>query len=75
MTAATITKTKINVVFFLFIEKVNTKLAAHEQVKRARLILDDWTPLNDMLSQTLKLKRSKISEKYEDIIADIYKTE
>lgn len=57
------------------IEKVNTKLAAHEQVKRARLILDDWTPLNDMLSQTLKLKRSKISEKYEDIIADIYKTE
>lgn len=54
------------------IEKVNTKLAAHEQVKRAKIIIDEWTPLNDMLSQTLKLKRNKIKAKYSDTIAEIY---
>ena len=54
------------------IEKVNTKLAAHEQVKRAKIIIDEWTPLNDMLSQTLKLKRNKIKAKYSDTIAEIF---
>jgi len=57
------------------IDKVNSKLAAHEQVKRAKIILDEWTPLNDMLSQTLKLKRNKIKAKYAETIADIYKNE
>ncbi len=57
------------------IEKVNSKLAAHEQVKRVKLIIDEWTPLNDMLSQTLKLKRNKIKAKYADTISEIYKNE
>jgi long-chain acyl-CoA synthetase len=57
------------------IDKVNTKLAAHEQVKRAKLIIDEWTPLNDMLSQTLKLKRNKIKAKYSETIAEIFKNE
>lgn len=57
------------------IEKVNSRLAIHEQVKRPKLIIDEWTPLNDMLSQTLKLKRAKIRAKYADLIADIYKNE
>ncbi len=57
------------------IEKVNQKLAAHEQVKRAKIILDEWTPINDMLSQTLKLKRNKIKAKYADTIAEIYNNE
>lgn len=52
---------------------VNQKLAAHEQIKRTKLINDEWTPLNEMLSQTLKLKRNKIKAKYADIINDIYK--
>jgi long-chain acyl-CoA synthetase len=57
------------------IEKVNEKLAAHEQVKRAKIILDEWTPINDMLSQTLKLKRNKIKAKYAETIAEIYNNE
>jgi long-chain acyl-CoA synthetase len=57
------------------IDKVNTKLAAHEHVKRAKLIIDEWTPLNDMLSQTLKLKRNKIKAKYSETIAEIFKNE
>jgi len=57
------------------IDIINKKLAVHEQVKRARLVADEWTPLNDMLSQTLKLKRSKIKAKYQTLINDIYKNE
>ncbi|PKO98864.1 MAG: long-chain fatty acid--CoA ligase [Bacteroidetes bacterium HGW-Bacteroidetes-8] len=57
------------------IDMINKKLAVHEQVKRARLVADEWTPLNDMLSQTLKLKRNKIKAKYQTLINDIYKNE
>jgi long-chain acyl-CoA synthetase len=55
------------------IQVINQKLAIHEQIRRTKLINDDWTPLNDMLSQTLKLKRAKIKAKYSDIINEIYK--
>ncbi len=55
------------------IQRVNQKLAVHEQIRRTKLITDEWTPLNDMLSQTLKLKRAKIKDKYSDIINEIYK--
>lgn len=57
------------------IDTVNKNLALHEQIKRAKLISDEWTPLNDMLSQTLKLKRNKIKSKYQHLINDIYKNE
>ncbi len=54
---------------------INKKLASHEQIKRVRLIADDWTPLNDMLSQTLKLKRHNVKAKYKNIINEIYKND
>ncbi len=54
---------------------INKKLAPHEQIKRVKLISDEWTPLNDMLSQTLKLKRHNIKAKYQGLINDIYKNE
>jgi long-chain acyl-CoA synthetase len=54
------------------IEKVNSILAPHEQIKRPRFINDEWTPLNEMLSQTLKLKRHNIKTKYADLITEIY---
>lgn len=57
------------------IDIVNKRLAAHEQIKRVKLITDEWTPLNDMLSQTLKLKRNNIKNKYQSLINDIYKNE
>jgi len=54
------------------IDFVNGHLAAHEQIKRAKLINDEWSPTNDMLSPTLKLKRNKIKSKYSNIINEIY---
>ncbi|MFA6769553.1 MAG: long-chain fatty acid--CoA ligase [Bacteroidales bacterium] len=53
----------------------NKRLSAHEHIKRVKLIIDDWTPLNDLLSQTLKLKRHNIKAKYKHFINEIYKND
>ncbi|MDP3451728.1 MAG: AMP-binding protein, partial [Bacteroidales bacterium] len=57
------------------IDVINKRLAAHEQIRRAKVVSDEWTPLNDLLSQTLKLKRNKIKAKYQQLINDIYNNE
>jgi long-chain acyl-CoA synthetase len=57
------------------IEKINRQLALHEQIRKPRLVVDEWTPLNGFLSQTLKLKRSIISQHYAGLIKEIYKNE
>ena len=57
------------------VEKVNKKLAPHENIKREKVICDEWSAANEMLSQTLKLKRRNIIKKYADAIAEIYKND
>ncbi|HPP92599.1 MAG TPA: long-chain fatty acid--CoA ligase, partial [Bacteroidales bacterium] len=54
------------------VNHVNKSLGEHEQIKRFRLITDEWSPQTGELSPTLKLRRNIIAEKYKDIIADIY---
>ncbi|MDD2594271.1 MAG: long-chain fatty acid--CoA ligase [Bacteroidales bacterium] len=55
------------------VEAVNSKLAAHEAIKFEKLVNDEWSVANNMLSQTLKLKRSPIHKKYAALINTIYK--
>lgn len=50
----------------------NKTLAPHEQIKLFRLVTDEWTPTNGLLSPTLKLRRGPLTEKYKDLIADIF---
>jgi long-chain acyl-CoA synthetase len=54
------------------IERINKSLAPHEQIKFFRLVDDEWTTANGLLSQTLKLRRAQLNKHYEKIIADIY---
>ena len=51
---------------------INKTLGEHEEIKRFRLISDEWTPHTGELSPTLKLKRTYLAEKYSAIIEDIY---
>lgn len=55
------------------VEKVNARLAPHEQIKKERLVCDEWSVANNTLSQTLKLKRAVLNKKYAHIIEEIYK--
>ncbi len=51
---------------------INKTLGEHEEIKRFRLVSEEWTPQTGELSPTLKLKRSYIADKYKDIIDEIY---
>lgn len=54
------------------LEVYNKELAPHEQIKLFRLVTDEWTPANGLLSPTLKLRRAPLMEKYKELIADIF---
>jgi long-chain acyl-CoA synthetase len=51
---------------------INKTLGEHEEIKRFRLVSDEWTPQTGELSPTLKLKRNYVAEKYKPIIGEIY---
>jgi long-chain acyl-CoA synthetase len=54
------------------LDKINKTLAAHEQIKCFRLVIDEWSPATGELSATLKLKRSVLMKKYNTIVDEIY---
>ncbi|MEN8120347.1 MAG: long-chain fatty acid--CoA ligase [Bacteroidota bacterium] len=54
------------------VQKFNRTVSDFEKINRFRLIPDIWSPATGELSPTLKLKRKFISEKYKDIIEQIY---
>lgn len=51
---------------------VNKTLADHEQIKCFQMVPDSWSTATGELSQTLKLKRRVIYEKYDDLCRTIY---
>ena len=54
------------------IDKYNKEFAPHEQIKKFRLVSEEWNPQNGLLSPTLKLRRAILLDKYKDVIRDIY---
>jgi long-chain acyl-CoA synthetase len=59
-------------VFQREINNINKGLGTNDQIKRFRLVADQWTTNTGELSPTLKLKRRKIFERYKDLIEEIY---
>lgn len=54
------------------IDVINRNFSAHEQIKAFRIVTDEWTSANGLLSPTLKIKRNLLMAKYKTLIADIY---
>lgn len=54
-------------------DKYNALLGSTEQIKRFKLVTDDWTTENGMLTPTLKIKRKVIASRYQHEIADLFK--
>jgi long-chain acyl-CoA synthetase len=54
------------------VDKINAQLSEHEQIKRFRLVADEWSPVTGELSLTLKLKRAVIYKKYDTLCKEIY---
>jgi long-chain acyl-CoA synthetase len=55
------------------IQLVNMDIAKHEQIKEFRLVADEWTPDNDMLTPSMKKKRRNIEERHAELLDDIYR--
>ena len=56
----------------IYIEKLNKNLSLIEKVKKFKLIREEFTIENGMLTPTLKLKRKKILEKYKNDLEKLY---
>jgi len=54
------------------VERVNEKLGHHEAIKEFRLVAEEWTADNDLLTPSMKKKRRNIRDAYREEIADIY---
>lgn len=51
---------------------VNKRISLTENVKRFRIVCEEWSPQTQELSPTLKLKRKRIYKKYDHILKEIY---
>ncbi len=67
-----ITKPQIIARYQQEINAINKNLGPHEQVKRFRLVVDEWASATGELSPTLKLKRKFLHEKYDALIKEVY---
>ncbi|MCA9522735.1 MAG: long-chain fatty acid--CoA ligase [Myxococcales bacterium] len=52
--------------------RVNGQLARYESIKTFRIVAEDFSVENDMLTPSLKLKRRVISERYRPLIREMY---
>ena len=65
-------KTEVTAQYQKEVAAINKTLGVHEEIKRFRLVCEEWTPQSGELSPTLKLKRNFVAKKYDRIIAEIY---
>ena len=53
-------------------EKYNAHFGDTEQIKKFELIPDEWSQLTEILTPTLKVKRSLVLERYKDVIEKLF---
>lgn len=54
------------------VDKINSRLAEHEHIKRFRLVADQWSAQTGEYGQTLKLRRDFLYKKYDKLCREIY---
>lgn len=54
------------------INGINKQLSDYEQIKRFRLVSEQWSQETGELSPTLKLRRKLLYDRYEKLLEDIY---
>jgi long-chain acyl-CoA synthetase len=54
------------------VNEMNKLLGQTEQIKRFRLVQEEWAPVTGELSPTLKLKRKFLASRYETTIEEIF---
>ncbi len=70
--AEMIQKAEVFSQFMKEVTAINKTLGQHEEIKRFRLVCEEWSPQSGELSPTLKLRRNYVKDKYRDLIDEIY---
>ncbi len=54
------------------VQAANHRLARVEQIKRFRVLHDEWPADGDLVTPTMKIRRREVLRRYEDVIEDLY---
>ena len=54
------------------VEAANHRLSRVEQIKRYRILPDEWPADGGLVTPTMKLRREAVLERYRDVIEDLY---
>lgn len=54
------------------VDRLNENLGKLESIKKFRLVPEEWTPENDLLTPSMKKKRRNILKRYRDKVDEIY---
>jgi long-chain acyl-CoA synthetase len=54
------------------IDQVNERFEKHERIKTFRIVPEEFTEDNELLTPTMKKKRRNILDRYEQLVEDIY---
>ena len=57
------------------VDRINERFESHEQIKQFRLVGEEFTEDNDLLTPTMKKKRRNILKRFADNIDEIYERE
>ena len=70
-----VAEARVITLFGEIVAKVNGTLSNFETMKRFRLVADEWTIESGELTPSMKLKRRVLTERYAELIADLYADE
>ncbi len=65
---------EVQAMFEEAVERANASLPRHEQVKKYKVVPDQWEVGNE-LTPTLKIKRRIVEDQYEDEVAELFPSE
>ena len=54
------------------VKKLTAKLPSHEQIKDLRVLIEEFSMDNGLLTPTLKVKRREVEKRFEAVIEDMY---
>jgi long-subunit acyl-CoA synthetase (AMP-forming) len=54
------------------VAEANTRLSRVEHIRAFRILDDEWVPGGPVLTNTMKLRRTSIAERYADLIEEMY---
>ena len=52
--------------------ELTARLARHEQIRDLRILIDEFTQDNGLLTPTLKVRRREVEKRFAEVIDDMY---